>query len=110
MIEQIVLEYLQDTLDMEEVYCEIPREYPDMFIVLRVVGRGLENQINEATIEISSYAPSKYEAAALDEQVRNVMNAINSLDSISGRFGGGNDNPDTTIKYPRYRCYYNLYY
>lgn len=110
LIEQTVLEYLQEALDMEEVYLEIPREIPETFVVFRVIDRGLSNQINEVTIELSSYADTKYNAAVLDNQVREAMTNIVSLASISCRFGGGNDNPDTTLKLPRYRCYFNLYY
>lgn len=110
MIEQTILEYLMDALDMSDIYLEIPREIPETFIVFRVTDRGLYNQVNEATLEFQSYAPSKYEAAVLDEALRNAMDNVNSLPSVSGRFGGGNDGTDTTLKLPRYRCYYNLYY
>lgn len=110
LIEQRVLEYLQNELGMNDIYMEIPRDRPEMFVVLRVTDRGMSNRINEVTIELSSYAPSKYEAAALDELVRNSMDNIIELDDISCRFGGGNDNPDTEIKIPRYRCYFNLFY
>ena len=110
LIEQRVLEYLKDELDMEDVYPEIPRERADKFVVLRVTDRGMSNRINEVTIEFSSYAPTKYEAAVLDELVRNTMDGIVRLDDITCRFGGGNDNPDTVLKIPRYRCYFNLFY
>ena len=110
LIEQRVLEYLQDELSMNDIYTEIPRNRPEMFVELRVTDRGMSNRINEVTIELSSYAPTKYEAAALDELVRNAMDSIIQLDDISCRFGGGNDNPDTELKIPRYRCYFNLFY
>lgn len=110
LIEQTILEYLQEALDMSNIYLEIPREIPETFVVFRIIDRGFSNQINEVTVEFQSYAPSKYEAAVLDELVRNAMNNINNLPSVSGRFGGGNDNPDTLLKIPRYRCYYNIFY
>lgn len=110
MIEETVLEYLQEALNIEEVFLEIPRQIPSQFIVLRITDRGRENLINEVTVEIMSYAESKYSAALLDENVRAAMDQIQSLTNISCRFGGGNDTQDTTIKKARYRCYYNLYY
>lgn len=110
LIEQTVLEYLQDELDIDDVYLEIPNPIPEKFVVLHVIDRGKSNQINEVTIEFMSYAPSKYEAAVLDEQVRMAMENIIELDNIACHFGGGNDNPDTTLKIPRYRCYFNLFY
>lgn len=110
LIEQTVLEYLQEALDMTDIYLEIPREIPDAFVVFRITDRDLRDQINGVTVEFSSYADTKYNAAVLDNQVREAMLDINSIPSISCRFGGGNDNPDTTLKLPRYRCYFNLYY
>lgn len=110
LIEQTVIEYLQGELNINEVYPEIPNPIPEKFVVLRVIDRRYTDKINSVTVELLSYAPSKYEAAVLDENVREAMNDIIKLDNISCRFGGGNDNPDTTLKIPRYRCYFNLFY
>lgn len=110
LIEQKVLEYLQTELSMNDIYMEIPRNIPEKFVLMRVTDRGMSNRINQVTIEFSSYAPTKYEAAVLDELVRDAMDNIIELDDISCRFGGGNDNPDTELKIPRYRCYFNLFY
>ncbi len=109
MIEQFVLEYLKTKLDMTDIYVEIPQNIPDQFAVLTVVDRGKTNQINAVTMEIESYGSTKYKAASLDESVRGAMEDINEEDCAC-RFGGGNDNPDTTIKMPRYRSYFNIYY
>lgn len=110
LIEQTVLEYLESVLNTTEIYLELPKTIPDTFVLMRVIDRGKENHINEVTIEFSSYGLTKLSAATLDEMVRSAMDDIITLPEISCRFGGGNDNPDTTIKRPRYRCYYNLYY
>lgn len=109
LIEQTVLEYLQSELNMSDVYLEIPDQIPELFVLFRVIERGKENQINAVTIEFMSYAQTKYEAAALDALVREAMENISTLD-LSVHFGGGNDNPDTTLKLPRYRSYFSLYY
>lgn len=110
LIEQTILEYLQEALETEDVYLEIPKERPEQFVVFRVIDRGLVNQINEVTVEFYSYAETKYQAAVLDDLVRNAMLNINSVESVSCRFGGGNDDPDMNYKIPRYRCYFNLFY
>jgi hypothetical protein len=109
LIEAFVLDYLKQKLDTENIYVEMPQEIPDSFAVLTVVGRGKENQIEMATIEVQSYGITKYVAASFDELIRQAMEEINEED-VSCRFGGGNDNPDTTIKMPRYRSYFNLYF
>lgn len=110
MIEQTVKEYLDTVLEDVKVFLEIPKQMPDKFIVFQLINRGIENRINEATLEFRSYAPTKYEAALLDEKLRDAMESMHEGTDISCRLGGGNDDPDTTLKKYRYRCYYNLYY
>lgn len=112
LIEQIVKEYLNTVFAGEgvPVYLETPKTLPKKFIVFTLIDRGKENRINEVTLEFMSYADSKFEAASLDETLREAMEEIVTYPDISCRFGGGNDNPDNTLKKHRYRCYFNLYY
>ena len=112
LIEQRVKEFLDVEFAEDEigVYLETPETLPSTFIVFQLISRGKENQVNAATLEFRSYAPSKFEAATLDEKVRDAMEKLNSTTDISCRLGGGNDNPDTSFKRYRYRCYFNLYY
>lgn len=110
MIEKIVLDYLKEALEMDDIYLELPNELPDSFVVFHIIGRGKEDQINAVTIEFYSYGRTKFEAATLDERLREAMEDIATLPDISCRFGGGNDSPDETIKRPRYRAYFNLFY
>ena len=112
LIEQTVKEYL-DTVFAEDgvpVYLETPKTLPKKYIVFTLVDRGKDNHINEATLEFMSYADSKYEAALLDEKLREAMEEIVTYPDITCHLGGGNDNPDNTLKKYRYRSYFNLYY
>lgn len=112
LIEQTVKEYL-DTVYANTgigVYLEIPKSMPDKFIVFQLIDRDEENLIDEVTIEFRSYAPSKLEAATLDESLREAMKTLHEGSSITCKLGGGNDDTDTVLKKYRYRCYYNLYY
>ncbi len=111
LIEALVLQYLKTKLDMSEIYTELPDTLPDRFVILTLADRGKADQINAATIEIMCYArKSKYEAATLDEDIREAMEEIGGTEDVSYRFGGGDDNPDTTLKMYRYRSYHNLYF
>lgn len=110
MIEQTVLNYLIETLDTNDVYLELPDDLPDSFVVFHVIDRGEVDKIKAVTMEFFSYGKTKLEAAELDEKVREAMDNIIDLPDITCRFGGGNDSPDTTIKRPRYRAYYNIFY
>ena len=110
LIEKVVKDYLDDNLSVD-AFLEIPKgNIPDSFVVFRVTDRGKVNQINAVTMEFQSYGPSKYEAALLDAEVRLKMEEIVELPDISCKFGGGNDDNDTTLKKYRYRCYFNLFY
>lgn len=109
MIETTVKTYLDTALEGIPVYLETPKNTSGTFIVFQLIERGKENLINEATLEFRSYADSKYDAAALDEALREAMDTLNESD-ITAKLGGGNDDTDTTLKKYRYRCYYNLYY
>ena len=109
LIEQKVKEYLDTELDVP-VYLETPKNLPSQYIVFTVISRGKEDHINNVTIEFMSYADSKFDAATLDEKVREAMENIVTYPDISCHFGGGNDSPDNTVKKYRYRCYFSLYY
>ncbi len=109
MIEVTVKTYLESVLEGVSIYLETPEDVSGKFIVFQTIDRGEENQINEVTLEFRSYADSKYEAAVLDESLREAMKTFNEGD-ITAHLGGGNDDTDTTLKKYRYRCYYNLYY
>ena len=112
LIEERIKNFLEVEFsdDAIGIYLEFPKEMPSSFIVFQVIERGKENQINAVTLEFRSYAPSKYESALLDEKVREAMEKLNETTDITASIGGGNDDPDTTVKRYRYRCYYNLYY
>lgn len=119
MIEQIVYSYLKSKFEDLEIGFEIPAEHSDTYIVLQKVSSGMIDHIEAATLEFHCYAPSKYEAAALDEELKKAMlgndaigdYGIGALDTISScKYGGGNDAPATNTKNYRYRSYYNFFY
>lgn len=110
LIEPIILEYLKDELEMTDVYLEIPTPIPDSFVTIELKDRKVTNHIEAITLELMSYAPSMYEAASLDEKVRDAMDCAIELDEVmSSKCGGGNNSTDTANKKYRYRSYYNLY-
>ena len=81
MIEKIILDYLTDKLT-EPVYMEEPEAKPATFVLIEKTGGGKTNHISSATIAVQSYAPSMYEAAALNERVKAAMENAITLDEI----------------------------
>ena len=110
MIETIVLDYLSDVLSVP-VSMEVPEDPPDQFVVIEKTGGGKENHIKSATLAIQSIAPSLYEAAVLNENVKIAMDGIEALDSI-GRSSLNSDYnfTDTASKRYRYQAVFDLIY
>lgn len=109
MIEKIVLDYLTDQLTVP-VYMEVPEGRPDeRFVVIEKTGSGKSNHIESATLAIQSYAPTMYEAASLNEQVKTAMEDSIILDSISRASLNSDYNyTDTTTKHYRYQAVFDV--
>lgn len=109
MIEQVILEYLSQTLCVPVSMEKLENE--ETFVLLEKTGSSKENQIHSATIAIQSYANSLHEAAVLNEDVKKAMDNIVSLDSISSaKLNTDYNFTDTTTKRYRYQAIYDLFY
>lgn len=118
MIETIVLNYLSEQMSVPVLMelPEVPSEsYPTMpgrFLVLEKVGGGLRDKIPSASIAVQSYSTaSLYEAASLDEEVREVMMDMPAHEDISGiRLASNYNHTDTRTKRYRYQSVFEIYY
>lgn len=110
MIETIVSDYLNDQLSVP-AFMEMPKEKPKRFVLVEKTGSSSENFINSATIAIKSHAESLYEAAALNEKVKEAMSNIITLNSVSSaKLNSDYNYTDTTKKQYRYQAVYDLFY
>ena len=118
MIEQIVLEYLSEHIDVP-VFMELPEvpseDYPTMperFILLEKVGGGLNDHIDSGSIAVQSYSlNSLYEAACLDEEMRAVMFGILERDDISEvRLASNYNHTDIRTKRYRYQSVFEFHF
>lgn len=87
MIEKIILDYLNscfsdNTLGIN-AYMERPATPPASYVLIEKTGGGEENHIKSSTLAIQSIGSSLYEAAALNESIKNFMRDAISLDSIA---------------------------
>lgn len=109
MIELIVLEYLKSALDVP-VYMEKPTNETE-YVLIEKTGSGVENYINDATFAVQSYATSMYDAAVLNEKVKEAMRALPALRDISRCSLNSDYNfTDTTTKEYRYQAVFDLVY
>lgn len=106
MIEKTVLDYLSSALPVQ-CFMEMPEELPDSFVVIEKTGSSVYNKISKATFAIQSYAQSLLNAASLNEQVKEAMDSIIELDSISrSELNSDYNYTDTALKAYRYQAVY----
>lgn len=108
MIELIVYEYLKRALSVP-VHMEKPNNPPDTYVLIEKTSSGGDKYVRSATLAVQSYADSMYNAAALNETVKETMlNAI-SEDSISRvELNSDYDYTDQYTKKYRYQAVFDV--
>lgn len=110
MIEKIILNYLDKTLDVP-AYMEVPANHPDKYVLVEKTSSARKNRINSALFAIQSYAKTLYDAAQLNEQVKEAMDRIVFYTDISSaKLNSDYNYTDTTKKQYRYQAVYNVFY
>lgn len=108
MIEKIVYDYLSEALTVP-VRLEVPENPPERFVLLEKTGSGVENHIYSATIAVQSWAETLFEAAALNEQVKEAMDCIVRLPEVcSCRLNSDYNFTDTATKRYRYQAVFDI--
>lgn len=110
MIEEIIYTYLNSQQPSAVVYTEIPKERPSKFFVIEKTGGGISNHINSSTIAVQSYAPSLYEAASMNEEIKALMleGLITQNEIASVRLNSDYNFTDTTTKTYRYQAVFDI--
>ena len=110
-IESRVITYLQDTLKVD-AYAEIPAD-PDgkTFLLIDKTGSARTNRIPSAIMAVQSFAPSKAEASALNDQVVAAMLTLPEQPDISAsRLNSDYEYTDTSLKLYRYQVLFEIVY
>lgn len=119
MIENILKNYLEGALDGVPVFLEMPETpsgrypyIPDRFVLIERIAGGKAEQIHSASFAIQSYSlTSLYEAAALDENVRDAMDDFDGVENIGMvRLASNYNFTDTSTKRYRYQAVYDITY
>ena len=116
MIEIIIKEYLEGALSGVPVFLEMPsvpdEELPTEFVLVERIAGSKTNQIDFASLAFKSYSTQcLYNAALLDESVRQAMEQAVTLDSIaSARLASNYSFTNTQTKRYRYQAVYDIYY
>ena len=101
MIELIILNYLLDKLDVP-VYLEKPSNPSDKFVVIDKTGGSKTNHLLSSSIAFQSYGKTKYDAAMLNEIVKEQVESLIVLNEISG-VKLNSDYPFTDVDSRQYR-------
>lgn len=110
MIELIIKEFLDGQLDVPSFF-EHQTELPDRYLLIEKVGGSQQNQLKSATVAVQSYASSLYEAAKLNEQVKEAMFELVAVDAVSGISLDNDYNfTDTETKSYRYQAIFDINY
>ena len=108
MIEVIIKDFAAERLSVP-VYMEYPTNAPDRFVILDRSDTNRENHIETSLFVAQSYAESKLEAAKLNKQVKEMMDALVELDQVScSELNSDYPFPDTQRKRHRYQAVYNI--
>lgn len=111
MIEEILHNYLGDSLSAP-VYLEVPKDYPSRYYVIERTGGAQVNHIKSATVAIKSYGESMYDAALMNEELKEVMlETIPAYGEIASvRLNSDYNFTDTTTKQYRYQAVFDIKY
>ena len=111
MIEDYTLHYLSNQLDGVPGAIGRPSPLPPTCFAIKKTDAETSNMIPTDTLSIYAYAPSEYEAAQLNERIKEAMQAMASQDAICNvAFYTDFSVDDTEYKVPRYQSIYNVTY
>lgn len=110
MIELIIKQYLDSHLDVPS-FLERKSTMPAKFVLFEKTSSGKSNHLKSATFAFQSYAKSLYDAAILNEQVKEVVEQMIELPEISGiELNSDYNFTDTETKEYRYQAVFDINY
>lgn len=110
MIELIVKKYLSTKLEIPIVF-EHQKNLPKEFILIQKTSGTRENFLNSSTIAIQSYGASMFDAAKLNEKIKNLMyDLITTSDVSSVKLNSDYNFTDTETKRYRYQAIFDIYH
>lgn len=110
MIEILINDYLNKSLSTPS-FLENPKNTLERYILLERTSGSETNQIKTATFAIQSYAESMFEAAKLNEEVKQAMKEIIYHEDISkSKLNSDYNFTDTETKEYRYQAVFDVWY
>lgn len=108
MIEITMLDYLSRKLN-KPVHMQRPKDAPDKYVLIEKTGSQQGDHIFVSMLAVQSYAPTLYEAAELNEEVKELMAAAVELNEVSSVSLNSDYNfTDPEAKQYRYQAVFNV--
>lgn len=111
-IEKNILDWLE--ANQIDAYTDEPEydRYSDYrFVVIQKTGSQKSNKVCESTVAIQSYAPTVYDAAVLNETIKELMEGLVSDDRVTGvDLNSDYEFTKTSTKQPRYQAVFNIHH
>lgn len=110
MVELVIYEYLKNELNVP-VYMEKPNNPPDAYVIIEKTSSGGSKFVRNASIAVQSYADSMYNAASLNETVKETMlDAISEDDIVRVELNTDYIYTDQSTKKYRYQAVFDVTY
>ncbi|ADA64779.1 hypothetical protein [Lactococcus lactis] len=108
MIEIIIKNFLDTHLSVSS-FLEKKGEMPSSYVLFEKTGSSKSNHLLSSTFAFQSYAPSMYEAAKLNEELKKVVERLIELNEISDVSLNSDYNfTDTETKEYRYQAVFDI--
>lgn len=104
----MIKEFLDSHLSVPS-FLEKQGKMPKSYVLFEKTGSGENNHISSSTYAFQSYAPSLYEAAVLNAELKEVLKEIIILNDISRiKLNSDYNYTDTTTKEYRYQAVFDI--
>lgn len=110
MIESVIKRYLDSHLTVP-AFLEKPLKSPKNFVLFEKTGSGKTNHIVTVSIAFQSYGKTMYEAAEINEELKQIIEKMVELPEISSvKLNSDYNYTDTETKEYRYQAVYDIAY
>lgn len=110
MIEVVLKQYLDGHLNVPSFF-EFQDNMPPSFVIIEKTGGSQSNRLNSSVFAIQSYAPSTYQTALLNEEIKRIMDDFDTVAEVSGvKLNSDYHFPDLSLKRPRYQAVFDIYH
>lgn len=108
MIEIVIKNFLDGHLSVPS-FLEHQKKMPEKYVLFEKTSGGSNNHLPSSTFAFQSYGPSLYEAALLNEELKQVIESMIGLNEISKiKLNSDYNFTDTETKEYRYQAVFDI--